>query len=128
MSNRANRFWFTAADGETTLIPVADGDFFTGNMPVEYLRGNCYLRFLDVNGDLVTPTGGTIEFVASPIEDQFLMAPSVQSIDATTVGGTPDSDATYTPPTFDSIAIDTRMTLAGVTGAAFVEAYHWRSQ
>ncbi len=127
MSNRAHVFWFQD-NGGNNRIPVADGDYFTGSLPQEYLRGNCYLRFLDSNGDLVTPTGGTIEFVASPIEGQYLMAPSIQSIDATTVGGTPSSDATYTPPTFDSIAINTRMTLAGVTGAAFVEAWHWRSQ
>tara|TARA_R110000850_G_scaffold269167_2_gene401013 strand:- start:9830 stop:10213 length:384 start_codon:yes stop_codon:yes gene_type:complete len=127
MSNRANVFWFTD-NTLNTRITVADGDYFTGNLPIEYLRGNCYLRFLDANGDLVTPTAGTISFVASPIEGQFLMAPAVTSIDATTVGGTPGSDATYTPPTFDSIAIGTRMTLTGVTGAAFVEAWHWRSQ
>lgn len=124
MANRADVFYFRDAQ-ERTRIPVADGQFFTGSIPVGYRHGNCYLRFLDANGDAVTPTGGTITFVASPIQGQFLTPPTVQSINAVDVEAT---NASYTPPTFNSLAIDTRMTLSGVQGAAFVEAWHWRTQ
>ena len=124
MANRGDVYWFRD-DQKRQRIPVADGSFFTGLLPVEYLRGNCYLKFLDASGNDVTPTGGTITFSASPIPGQFLTPPVVMTINATDVTA---GDAAYTPPTFDSIAIDTRMTLSGVTGAAFVEAIHWRSQ
>ena len=118
----ANQYYFRDANG-STRIPVANGEFFTGAMSGDYLRGNCYLRFLDANGDNVTPTGGAIAFDSSAVSGQFLMAPTIQSINATDVIAV---NALYTPPTFDSIAIDTRMTLTDIVGATHVEAFHWR--
>lgn len=118
----ANQYFFRDAN-DNVRIPVADGQYFTGAMSADYLRGNCFLAFYDANGDLVTPTGGTITFDSSAIEGQWLMAPSIQTINATDVIA---GDALYTPPTFDAIVINTRMTLAGITGATHAEAFHWR--
>ena len=116
------QFHFKTAGGDLT-IPVADDDFFTGPMQ-EFSKGNCFLEFLDGSGDPVTPTGGTIVFKSAAIDGQFLDAPVIQSINAVDVEV---GDASYTPPSFNSVVVDTRMTLAGITGAVSVRAFHWRS-
>lgn len=121
----ANKYYFRAADGGTR-IPVTELVTYTGEMSGDYLRGNCYLRFFDGSGNPVTPTAGTITFDSSPVEDQFLMAPVVQTVNANEVIAGRENTATYTPPTFDSVVVETRMTLAGIAGATHVEAFHWR--
>jgi len=116
------QFHFTTTDGEQT-IPVADADFFTGPMQ-EFSKGNCFLQFLDGSGDPVTPTGGTIVFKSAAIDGQFLDAPVIQTINAVDVEV---GDASYTPPSFQSLVVNTKMTLLGITGAVSVRAFHWRS-
>ena len=121
----AYRYPYTT-DGVTQLIPVADGDYLTGMMEPDFTIGNCFLQFYDADGITpITPTGGTITFKAGGFEGQFLADSGAIVVDATAVVGT--GDATYTPPTFDSIAITSKMTLSGITGASFVRAYIWRA-
>ena len=111
---------FKTAEGDS-LIPVADGVFVTDNISADNGRGNCFLAFYDTDGEtLITPTAGTITFESAAIEGQWLDAGAGGSISAINVG------TAYTPPSFDSMVIKSRMTLSGITGASFVRAFHWR--
>lgn len=115
--------------GGAELIPVADDDFFTDDMDaVEYSRGECFLQFYDTDGVTpVTPATGTIVFRSAGIgvdgDEQYLRDGSNTTIDATTVIA---GDATYSPPSFNSIVRKSKMTLASITGASFVRAFHVR--
>ncbi len=106
-----------------TLIPIADGDFFTDDVSIIFPNGACWIRFYDADGVTpITPTGGTIDFKGTGIEDQYQASADGQ-IDATTVTIT---DATYIPTRFQLPVIKSKMTLAGITGASFVKAFHLR--
>lgn len=118
------RYYFSDEDGET-FLPVANGSFDMDNMSGDYSTGSCFVAFYDAQRALVRPTGGTVSFLAGAIDGQYLTPPSNATIQATDVEvGT----ASYTPPEFTSIVTHSRMTLAGITGATFVRAFHWRSQ
>ena len=120
----AKQFYFYS--GDTTLIPVSDGEYFTKMMDTGASIGACAIEFLDADGEtVVTPTGGTATFTSSPIGDQW-HTPSngdgvVNAIDV-------KPDASYTLPEFNGPVIKSRMVLADVTGASFVRAYHWRDE
>lgn len=122
----AERYFFYDSNNlNETLIPVANGSHETRNMNMAYCIGNVFLQFYDANGDPVTPTGGSVTFHSGAFDEQYLTAPTVVQIDATTVIA---GDATYTPPTFDSAVLKSRMTLSGITGATHVRAFHWRCE
>jgi hypothetical protein len=103
------------------LIPVADGDFYTGIIEDEYSYGECFVVFYGADGSaVVTPTDGAITFTSSPIDGQYLAASSGGVIAATDVG------TEYIPALFNSRVIRSKMTLSGIVGASFVRAMHWR--
>lgn len=124
MSGKIYHFKTTGGD---TLIPVADDTFYTDHMDtVEYVIGNCFIEFYDTDGETpITPTGGTITWASTPFhsESQYLAPPSDGVTTATDVIA---GDAVYTPPSFDATVARTRMTLASITGASYVRAYHSR--
>ena len=122
------KYDFRLTDGTgTTDIPVADGDFFTGDIDPAYDRGQCCLAFYNVAGELATPTGGTIIFRASCIAGQFLRDSVSTTIQANTVIA---GDATYTIPVFNGPAERAKMTLSGVTGGGVVtvRAHYFASE
>lgn len=106
------------------LIPVANGTYVIDSMSDSYTFGECYVAFYDEASQPTTPTAGTVEFTAAALDGQYLPPPENASIDATLCG----PDATYTPPSFNSVVTASRMTLTGVTGAAYVKAIHWRGK
>ena len=122
------RFDFRAgSDGTgTTLIPVADGDFFANDIDPVYERGQCCLAFYN-NGVLTTPTGGTIRFRAGCVVfdgepvNQFLTDSQDSTIQANTVIA---GDATYTPSVFNGPSVRAKMTLSGITGVTHVVAHY----
>lgn len=120
----AKQFYFYS--GDTTLIPVADGEYFTKLMDTGTSIGACAIEFLDADGEtVVTPTGGTITFTSSPIGEQWHEPSNGNGvINAVDVGPTPN----YTMPTFNGPVIKSKMTLNGITGATYVRAYHWRDE
>lgn len=108
--------------GGSALIPIADGSHTTDTMSAEYGRGNCFLIFYDTDGVTpITPSGGTVTFKAAAIDGQWLDAGVGGAITASDVG------TAYTPPSFDSMVVKSQMTLAGITGATYVRAFHWRA-
>lgn len=124
------RFDFRAGSDGTgsALIPVADGEFFCNDIDPVYERGQCCLAFYNlVNGQpvLVTPTGGTAQFRASCIRDQFLTDSDNSTIQATAVIA---GDATYTPSVFNGPSIRAKVTLDGITGATHVMAHYWATE
>ncbi len=120
----------TLTKGDATLIPVTDGDYFTDDMNgIEYEFGDCFLQFINVAADgtetVVTPTAGTAQFRAGAFKGQFLETSTTASrtIQATEVEA---GNASYTPPSFNSRVVASKMTLTGITGATHVRAMHWR--
>jgi hypothetical protein len=110
--------------GGTDLIPVADGDYFTNDISADFETGACYVRFYDADGvTVVTPSGGTILFQSTSLEDQY-QSSADGTITATEVEIT---NSTYTPTRFQQSVIKSKMTLTGITGASFVRAHHLRS-
>ncbi|CAM0101559.1 hypothetical protein PODOV084v1_p0002 [Vibrio phage 340E47.2] len=112
-------------------LPVADGTLSTQalnspDMSTDFDDGVFVISFYDANGDLVTPTAGSIVVEMSPVEGQWL-APSGgdATIQATEVIA---GSATYTAPRFTGPAIAGRLTFAGVTGATTARAYFWRTR
>ena len=114
---------FRGAGGEG-LIPVADGTYEVTGMSDNYTFGECYVAFYDEAGEVVQPTAGTVSFASAAIEGQYLPPPDNATINAADCG----PDATYTPPSFGSVVKASKMTLSGVTGAAYVKAIHWRGK
>lgn len=120
----AQAYSFRDTTGDS-LIPVADGSFYTRDMSGKFTFGECYVAFYAEDGEtLVTPSAGTVTFSSTAIAGQHLPPPENATLDATLCG----PEATYTPPSFNSVVTSSRMTLSGVTGASFVKAVHWRGQ
>ena len=120
----ANQYNFLTAEGDK-FIPIAGGEYEIQEMSASYSTGQCYLQFYDAQFAPVTPTAGTVTFKASPFAaDQWLGSSNgSDTIDATTVIA---GESTYTTPKFSGCVIASKMTLAGITGAVYVSAYHWR--
>lgn len=118
------RYYFES--DQETLIPVSDGDYFTDRMSAGYGVGAIAVEFLDADGMTpVTPTGGTINFLSSPIGEQWHEPSNGNGvINALDVSPVPN----YTMPTFNGPVIKSKMTLNGITGATYVRAYHWRDE
>ena len=126
----AEAYWFRSGTGRdsTTILPVAGDPTYTiTDMDLTYSIGNTVLVFLNAVGDPVTPTGGTVQFEATPIDGIWLDPPSEATIDATTVVAAADGVATYTLPSFDGPVSSARMILSSIAGATSVRAYHWRA-
>lgn len=119
------RYFYTTNTGDQ-LIPIADDSHETGLMSADYAIGNCFLQFFDADGVTpITPAGGTINFRSAGFDGQYLADSGGITVSAVEVVGT--GDALYTPPSFDSVVVRSKMTLAGISGATFVKAYIWRA-
>lgn len=118
----ARRFFFRTNNGQgSTILPVADGSFFTEDLTIGKTDAEVYLEFYsDANATTpVTPTGGEITISARPMENNYLLAGSNATIQAVDVK-TPDS--TYTPPVIDGLSTKARITFSGITGASYCKA------
>lgn len=116
------RYDFKASNG-ATVIPVANGQFFTDEMSVTPDQVDIYIAFFsDSNRTPVTPTAGTITANGEYFPGFFLQATN-PVIQANTVI-TPN--ATYTPPTIDGCSLRARIDLAGVTGATHFSAFAYK--
>jgi hypothetical protein len=110
----------------SNIIAVSDGDYYTDRINIDYNIGQCAVEFLDAQEQPVTPTGGTVSFLSAPIGEQWHQPSNGNGVinAADVVAG----EASYTMPQFNGPVIKSKMTLSGVTGAAFVRAYHWRDE
>lgn len=122
----ATRYPFKTAQGED-LIPVNDGEFFTDVIDGG-AYGECYFAFYDTDGEtLLGPDSadnisGTIEVLSAPIEGQFMAPLRWGKVYASDV-----AVANYTPPSFPSIVVQSKIILSGITGAAYIKGFHWRA-
>jgi hypothetical protein len=114
---------FVSPNGEL-VIPVSSDDFLTGEiLKPDYNSVSCWIVFYDVDGNAVTPTGGTISFKAKSFNGQWMES---LSGDIAAVGvSTPI--ALYTPPSFSNGPVkECKLTLSGVVGAVSFSSFIWR--
>ena len=111
--------------GESEVLPVAGGPYYTDEMSADWTRGSVYVEFFsDAAGTIpVTPTAGDVIVEASPMGNLFMASGNVSKILAASAGTAP----MYEPPSFDGCAIKGRLTFSGVTGALTCRAIFWRS-
>lgn len=121
----ASPYYFRDSE-DNQFIEIADGDFFTGDMPTGTSLGQCAVQFYDAQKAPVTPTAGTVTFKSAMFSGQWLEPNNgngvINAVDV--IAG----DANYTPAQFNGPVIKSRMTLSGITGAVYVRAYHWRDE
>lgn len=119
----AKREYFKTADG-SSLIPVADGDFYTDLMSASYEKAiqSSIEFYSDAAGTVkVTPTAGTVTVTGTPNDSSYY---SIED-------GTFDAADAYlisrVKPNAIGCMTKAKITLSGVTGAAYVKAFMWRS-
>ena len=107
--------------GNDTVLPTIDGEYFTGVMYTDYTQADVYFEFYsDADGTMpVTPTAGTISIAGSPMGNAYLAASTNPVVSAL---GVSHPNATYEPPTIDGRSVKARITLSGITGAAYMRA------
>jgi len=107
-----------------SVIPVADGDFFTELMRQDHVIGHFYVEFFsDAAGNVpVSPTAGTLKVNCSPMGRNYIAngEVTINAIDC----GSPNSN--YDPIVFEGEAVKARVTLSGIAGAAYMRAHMWR--
>ena len=111
--------------GESEVLPVNGGPYFTEEMSADWAYGAVYVEFFsDADGTVTaTPTAGDVIAEASPMGNLFMASGNVSKILAVNAGTAP----MYEPPTFDGCAIKGRLTFSGITGAITCRAIFWRS-
>ena len=111
--------------GESEVLPVSGGPYYTDEMSADYGYGAVYVEFFsDAAGTIpATPTAGDVIAEASPMGNLFMASGNVSKILAVNAGAAP----MYEPPTFDGCAIKGRLTFSGITGAVTCRAIFWRS-
>ena len=111
--------------GESEVLPVNGGPYYTDEMSADYGYGAVYVEFFsDAAGTIpATPTAGDVIAEASPIGNLFMASGNVSKILANNAGNQP----MYEPPVFEGCAIRGRLTFTGVTGALTCRAIFWRS-
>lgn len=117
------RYDFKANDGNA-VMPVADGQFFTDSMSVTPDEVDVYIAFYsDAEGTVpAIPTGGLITSHGEYLPGFFLAASSNPVTNATDVA----PEATYIPSVIDGCTLRCRLTLSGVTGAAYMRAFAYK--
>lgn len=104
----------------SSILPVANGEYFTDQMSPSQSAGEVYLEFFNSSADAgnltnaVTPTGGTITASGSPIGNIFIRDAQETTINAAEVSS---PDAAYTPPLISGVAVRGKVVFAGITGA-----------
>lgn len=128
--NQVRKFYVGASgsvptSGVDNVVAVAAATFYTDAMNYQFTGAYAYIEFYsDAAGTTpVTPTAGTIVFEGSPGGNTYLVAANSASISATSVIA---GSGTYTPPYFDGEVNKGRVTLTGITGAAYFRAWFWR--
>lgn len=113
------------AAGESEVLPVNGGPYYTDEMSADYGYGAVYVEFFSDAAGLipVSPTAGDVIAEASPMGNLFMASGNVSKILAVNAGSPP----MYEPPTFGGCAIKGRLTFSGVTGALTCRAIFWRS-
>ena len=111
--------------GESEVLPVNGGPYYTDEMSADYGYGAVYVEFFsDAAGTVpATPTAGDVIAEASPMGTLFMASGNVSKILAVNAGSPP----MYEPPVFEGCAIRGRLTFSGVTGALTCRAIFWRS-
>ena len=111
--------------GESEVLPVNGGPYFTEEMSADWAYGAVYVEFFsDAAGTVpATPTAGDVVAEASPMGTLFMASGNVSKILAVNAGSPP----MYEPPVFEGCAIKGRLTFSGVTGALTCRAIFWRS-
>ncbi len=118
-------FFPCMADGQA-VIPVNDGVFETPAIPyhsrtwantIEFTLRVAFYADADCK-QIVTPTAGVIVPEMEAIAGQWHKPSNASSINATQCG----EQATYEIPLFSAPATKGRITVSGVTGAAYMRA------
>lgn len=109
--------------GGSSVIPTTNGVYYTDPMSAGYSDGKVYVEFFsDEAGDVpAVATAGTIAVEASPMGNVYIPAGTGTPISAVAV-----SAGTYSPASFSGSAVRGRVTLAGITGAAYAKITFWR--
>lgn len=118
------RHFFEEPVTGNTIISTSNGEFLTELVEPNVTRSDFYIEFYsdsDANNS-VTPTGGTITTLGSPLGRNYLLG-SNSLIQANEVVF-PHSD--YNPPTFDGLATRYKMILQDITGATHCRAVIFR--
>lgn len=112
-------------DGESEVLPVNGGPYFTDEMSADWNTGHVYIEFFsDAAGTIpATPTAGDVVAEGTPMGTLYMASGNVSKILANNAGNPP----MYEPPTFDGCVIRGRLTMTGITGAATCRAIFWRS-
>ena len=106
------RLSFLTADGDE-LIPIVDDTHFL-TVYEGFAVTDVHVAFYDADGDIVTPTGGTVTVSGSIVDGQW-QAPSIGGeIDATEAG----AEATYDVARIEAPVSRLRAVASGITGAA----------
>ena len=111
--------------GESEILPINGGPYFTDEMSADWAYGAVYVEFFsDAAGTVpATPTAGDVIAEASPMGTLYMTAGNVSKILAVNAGSPP----MYEPPVFEGCAIKGRLTFSGITGAITCRAIFWRS-
>lgn len=105
-------------------IPVDNGTFYTGNMSADFEFGTFVIAFYNSNGDIETPSSGTVTHEMSPINSQWHEAGAGSlSFDASEAGST----AVYKMPSYAGPAVQGRVTFQDILPSNLTaKAYFWR--
>lgn len=124
-----NLFYLKHNNDET--IPITDGIYETDGIPTRFRNGQFIIVFFDANGNLVTPTAGSIKpematyYNTLKQEGQWLVASGGDVvINASDVIA---GSAEYTPPLFCGPSQKGRMRLSNIAGADHCKAFFWRT-
>lgn len=115
----AQRIYFKDSTG-STIIPVADGSFFTDQLKASQDEAEVYFSFYS-DADATTPvnpTAGTLT-VYGEYEQGFFLEANGGVVQANTVIS---PISTYTPPVMDGLSLRARVDVSGVTGATHMRA------
>ena len=112
-------------DSGSSELPITNGFYYTDVMNKGHEAGTFAIAFYDVNGDIVTPTGGTITTAMEIIDGQWHGPSSganpISAIDCGT-------DGAYEIQAYNGPATRGRITLNGIAGVDIdhVKAEFWR--
>lgn len=114
---------YPVKQNDAFVISTASGTYYTDSMSADWSDCQVFVEFFsDAAGDVpATATAGTITVEASPMGGIYIAAGTGTPISATAV-----SAGTYTPARFIGPAVRGRVTLAGITGAAYAKITFWR--
>lgn len=117
----ARRYHFKAADG-SSVIPVADGEYFTDTMSVTPDEADVYISFYS-DAEATTPQSpstGQID-VHGEYTDGFFL----EAVDGRINANSVSPDATFTPSQIDGCSVRARITLSNVN-ANFMKAFVYK--